>query len=92
MSRFVTLTETPSCPKILHPWMARLWYRLQPLAVSQMPLDVPPPRSNRFGSPLGLVATSVPKVTLRNACYINELFDGFCYKQLKSMNILLLST
>jgi DNA ligase D-like protein (predicted ligase) len=72
--------------------LARLWYRLQPLAVSQMPLDVPPPRSNRFGSPLGLVATSVPKVTLRNACYINELFDGFCYKQLKSMNILLLST
>jgi bifunctional non-homologous end joining protein LigD len=34
--------------------LARLWHRLQPLAVSQMPLEVPPPRSNRFGSPLVL--------------------------------------
>jgi hypothetical protein len=30
-------------------------------------------------------------VTLRNTFYINELFGTFCYKQLKSMNILLLS-
>jgi bifunctional non-homologous end joining protein LigD len=29
--------------------LARLWRRLQPLAVSQMPLEIPPPRSNRFG-------------------------------------------
>src|SRR4029077_4629354 len=32
----------------------RLWPRLQPLAISQMPLDVPPPRDSRFGSPLTL--------------------------------------
>jgi hypothetical protein len=40
----------------------------------------------------GLVVTSGPKVTLINTFYINELFDTFCYKQLKSMNILLLLT
>ena len=34
--------------------LGRLWRRLQPLAVDKMPLDVPPPRSTRFGSPLVL--------------------------------------
>jgi ATP-dependent DNA ligase len=34
--------------------LAPLYRRLQPLAVSKMPLDVPPPRSTRFGSPLVL--------------------------------------
>jgi ATP-dependent DNA ligase len=34
--------------------LQRLWRRLQPLAVSEMPLEVPPPRSSRFGSPLVL--------------------------------------
>jgi DNA ligase D-like protein (predicted ligase) len=34
--------------------LERLWRRLQSLAVSKMPLDVPPPRSTRFGSPLVL--------------------------------------
>ena len=34
--------------------LGRLWRRLQPLSVSTMPLDVPPPRSTRFGSPLVL--------------------------------------
>jgi bifunctional non-homologous end joining protein LigD len=34
--------------------LARLWRRLQPLAIDKMPLDVPPPRSARFGSPLVL--------------------------------------
>jgi bifunctional non-homologous end joining protein LigD len=34
--------------------LARLWRRLQPLATSQMPLAVPPPRDSRFGSPLVL--------------------------------------
>jgi ATP-dependent DNA ligase len=34
--------------------LERLWRRLQPLSVSKMPLDVPPPRSTRFGSPLVL--------------------------------------
>jgi hypothetical protein len=32
--------------------LTRLWRRLQPLAVDKMPLDLPPPRSTRFGSPL----------------------------------------
>jgi hypothetical protein len=32
----------------------RLWRKLQPLAIDTMPLEVPPPRSSRFGSPLVL--------------------------------------
>jgi bifunctional non-homologous end joining protein LigD len=32
--------------------LAPLWRSLQPLAVDKMPLDLPPPRSTRFGSPL----------------------------------------
>jgi DNA ligase D-like protein (predicted ligase) len=34
--------------------LERLWRRLQPLAIEKMPLDVPPPRGSRFGSPLRL--------------------------------------
>jgi bifunctional non-homologous end joining protein LigD len=34
--------------------LERLWRRLQPLATHKMPLDVPPPRTSRFGSPLVL--------------------------------------
>jgi bifunctional non-homologous end joining protein LigD len=34
--------------------LERLWRRLQPLATSEMPLDIPPPRDSRFGSPLVL--------------------------------------
>jgi DNA ligase D-like protein (predicted ligase) len=34
--------------------LERLWQKLQPLAVTAMPLAVPPPRSSRFGSPLVL--------------------------------------
>jgi bifunctional non-homologous end joining protein LigD len=34
--------------------LERLWRKLQPLAIDKMPLDVPPPRSTRFGSPLVL--------------------------------------
>jgi DNA ligase D-like protein (predicted ligase) len=34
--------------------LGRLWHRLQPLATSEMPLQVAPPRTNRFGSPLVL--------------------------------------
>jgi len=37
-----------------HGELERLWRRLQPLAVSEMPLDLPPPRDSRFGSPLTL--------------------------------------
>jgi hypothetical protein len=34
--------------------LERLWRRLQPLAVPEMPLETPPPRTTRFGSPLVL--------------------------------------
>jgi bifunctional non-homologous end joining protein LigD len=34
--------------------LERLYGRLQPLAVSKMPLSEPPPRGGRFGSPLVL--------------------------------------
>ena len=34
--------------------LERLLRRLQPLAIPQMPLDLPPPRDSRFGSPLTL--------------------------------------
>ena len=34
--------------------LERLRRRLGPLAIDKMPLDVPPPRSTRFGSPLVL--------------------------------------
>jgi DNA ligase D-like protein (predicted ligase) len=34
--------------------LERLWRRLQPLATDTMLLDVPPPRTSRFGSPLVL--------------------------------------
>jgi DNA ligase D-like protein (predicted ligase) len=34
--------------------LERLWRRLKQLATSEMPLEVPPPRSNRFGSSLVL--------------------------------------
>jgi DNA ligase D-like protein (predicted ligase) len=34
--------------------LERLWQRLQPLVVPKMPLDIPPPRGGRFGSPLVL--------------------------------------
>ena len=34
--------------------LERVWRRLQPLATGKMPLDVPPPRGSRFGSPLVL--------------------------------------
>jgi hypothetical protein len=34
--------------------LARLWSRLQPLAIRETPLDVLPPRTSRFGLPLVL--------------------------------------
>jgi ATP-dependent DNA ligase len=34
--------------------LERLWRRLQPLATDKMPLEVPPPRTSHFGSPLVL--------------------------------------
>src|SRR6516225_7762983 len=32
--------------------LERLWRRLQPLVIEKMPLNEPPPRGTRFGSPL----------------------------------------
>ena len=40
--------------------LQRLWRRLQPLATDKMPLDVPPPRGSRFGSPLRIPASAQP--------------------------------
>jgi ATP-dependent DNA ligase len=37
-----------------HAELERLWRRLQPLTTPKMPLDMPPPRDSRFGSPLVL--------------------------------------
>ena len=37
-----------------HSELGRLWRRLQPLVIAQMPLEVARPRTNRFGSPLVL--------------------------------------
>jgi bifunctional non-homologous end joining protein LigD len=34
--------------------LERLWRRMQPLATDTMPLEVPPPHTSRFGSPLVL--------------------------------------
>jgi ATP-dependent DNA ligase len=34
--------------------LKRVYDKLQPLRISEMPLDKPPPRSTRFGSPLVL--------------------------------------
>ncbi len=39
---------------IAHVELERLWRRPQPLVTSTMSLDVPPPRTSRFGSPLVL--------------------------------------
>jgi hypothetical protein len=37
-----------------HAELERVWRRLQPLATPRMPLDTPPARDSRFGSPLTL--------------------------------------
>jgi DNA ligase D-like protein (predicted ligase) len=37
-----------------HAELERVWRRLQPLATDKMPLEIPPPRTSRFGSPLVL--------------------------------------
>jgi ATP-dependent DNA ligase len=34
--------------------LARLWRRLQPLAIDKMPLAAPPPKTSHFGRPLAL--------------------------------------
>jgi bifunctional non-homologous end joining protein LigD len=39
---------------IEHAEFEQLWRRLPPLEITEMPLEVPPPRRSRFGSPLVL--------------------------------------
>jgi hypothetical protein len=46
--------QRPCWLGIEHKELQRLWRRLQPLTTSKMPLDFPPPRTNRFGAPLVL--------------------------------------
>jgi ATP-dependent DNA ligase len=61
--------------------LERLWRRLQPLATSTMPLDLPPPRTSRLGSPLVLsrvhkypaIATAVSSIRARQAYLDGEL-------------------
>jgi len=43
--------------------LARLWRRLQPLAIDTMPLDVPPPRSPG-GGPNGAIGAVVQEVRI----------------------------
>jgi ATP-dependent DNA ligase len=46
----------PAAPRvgIYDAELGQLWHRLQRLAISEMPLDIPPPRTSPFGSPLVL--------------------------------------
>jgi bifunctional non-homologous end joining protein LigD len=79
--------------------LERLWRRLQPLVVDRMPLATPPPRSNRFGSPLVLsrvhwvrpemvVEVSyvewTPDGLLRHVVYLGELEDKLATKVRRS--------
>jgi DNA ligase D-like protein (predicted ligase) len=70
--------------------LERLWHRLRPLAVPEMPLAEPPPRGSRFGSPLVLsgvhwlrpemvaevsYAEWTPDGLLRHVVYLGERED-----------------
>ena len=70
--------------------LERLWQHLRPLVVEKMPLAVPLPRSNRFGSPLVLsrvhwtrpemvvevsYAEWTPDGLLRHVVYLGERQD-----------------
>ena len=53
--------------------LERLWRRLQPLAVSEMPLEMPPPRSSRFGSPLVFEPRALGEARARRRSEIPDL-------------------
>jgi bifunctional non-homologous end joining protein LigD len=70
--------------------LERLWQRLRPLVVDVMPLDEPPPRGTRFGSPLVLSRVHwvepemvaevsyvewTPDGLLRHVVYLGERLD-----------------
>jgi ATP-dependent DNA ligase len=48
--------------------LERLWHRLQSLSIDTMPLEVPPPRTSRFGSPLVLSRVHWVRPELRSVC------------------------
>jgi len=54
----------------------RLWRILQPLATAEMPLEVPPPRTSRFGSPLVLSRVHWVRPELRRRSQISDLDRG----------------
>src|SRR6516164_9562955 len=56
--------------------LGRLWRRLQPLATDKMPLDLPPPRSTRFGSPLILRPRSLGPARARRGGEVSHLDPG----------------
>jgi DNA ligase D-like protein (predicted ligase) len=58
--------------------LERLWRRLQPLVSDKMPLAIPPPRGNRFGSPLLLsrVHWVRPEMVVE-VSYVEWTPDGF---------------
>jgi len=58
--------------------LERLWRRLQPLEIDKMPLATPPPRGNRFGSPLLLsrVHWVRPEMVVE-VSYVEWTPDGF---------------
>ena len=51
--------------------LKRIYNKLQPLRISEMPLDKPPPRSTRFGSPL--VLSRVQWLKPKLVCQVNFL-------------------
>jgi DNA ligase D-like protein (predicted ligase) len=58
--------------------LERLWQRLQPLVIEEMPLAEPPPRGTRFGSPLVLsrVHWVRPEMVVE-VSYVERTPDGF---------------
>jgi ATP-dependent DNA ligase len=61
--------------------LARLRRRLQPLATDKMPLEVPPPRSNRFGSPLVFKPGALGAARAGRRGQIPDLTDGSLLRQ-----------
>jgi len=56
--------------------LERLWRILQLLATAEMPLEVRPPRTSRFGSPLVLSRVHWVRPELRRRSQISDLDRG----------------
>jgi bifunctional non-homologous end joining protein LigD len=61
--------------------LERLWRRLQPLATDTMPLDIPPPRTSRFGSPLVLSRVHWVRPELVAEVKFLHAIIAFCHEQ-----------